>query len=57
MIKVVEAENPPLRLPLGEDAIVAIETELEKVKNDIAPWRETGVETTFPGMKAGAIGS
>lgn len=56
MIKVVESENPPLRLPLGEDAIVAIETELEKVKNDIAPWRETGVETTFEGMKAGMLG-
>jgi len=56
MIAVVEAENPPLRLPLGEDAITAIEAELEKVKNDIAPWRETGVETTFEGMKAGSIG-
>lgn len=56
MIKVVESENPPLRLPLGEDAIGAIEAELENVKKDIAPWREVGVETTFPGMKAHAIG-
>jgi NAD(P)-dependent dehydrogenase (short-subunit alcohol dehydrogenase family) len=56
MIKVVESENPPLRLPLGEDAIQMIEAELEKVKNDIAPWRQTGVDTTFPGMKANIIG-
>ncbi len=56
MIKAVESENPPLRLPLGQDAIETIEAELDKVKNDIAPWRETGVETTFPGMKASAIG-
>ena len=56
MIKVVESENPPLRLPLGEDAIVAIETELETVKADIAPWRQTGVDTNFEGMKAGMIG-
>lgn len=57
MIQVAEAENPPLRLPLGEDAILTIEAELEKVKTDIAPWRQAGVDTTFPGMKAGAIGS
>lgn len=56
MIKVVESENPPLRLPLGEDAILAIEAELEKVKNDIGPWRQVGVETTYPGMTAQAIG-
>lgn len=56
MIKVVESEHPPLRLPLGEDSIMAIEAELENVKKDIAPWREVGVETTFPGMKAQTIG-
>ncbi len=56
MIKVVESENPPLRLPLGEDAIVAIETELENVKTDITPWRQVGVNTAFEGMKAGMIG-
>lgn len=56
MIKITEVENPPLRLILGEDAITTIEAELEKVKQDIAPWRELGVNTTFEGMKAGAIG-
>jgi NAD(P)-dependent dehydrogenase (short-subunit alcohol dehydrogenase family) len=56
MIKITEVENPPMRLILGEDAITTIEAELEKVKQDIAPWRELGVNTTFEGMKAGAIG-
>lgn len=56
IIKVAESENPPLRLPLGEDAITAIEAKLEAVKQDIGPWRELGVETTFEGMKAEAIG-
>lgn len=56
MIKVVESKNPPLRLPLGEDAILAIEAELENVRNDIAPWRQVGIDTAFEGMKAEAIG-
>jgi NAD(P)-dependent dehydrogenase (short-subunit alcohol dehydrogenase family) len=56
VIKVVESENPPLRLPLGEDAITAVEAKLESVKKDITPWREAGMDTAFEGMKAGAIG-
>ena len=56
IIKVAELENPPLRLPLGEDAIVAIETKLESVRSDIAPLRQLGVDTAFEGMKAEAIG-
>ena len=56
MIKVVESENPPLRLPLGEDAVLAIEAELENVRRDIAPWRQIGIDTAFEGMKAEAIG-
>jgi NAD(P)-dependent dehydrogenase (short-subunit alcohol dehydrogenase family) len=56
MIKAVEAENPPLRLALGEDAITTIEADIEAVNKNIADWRKVGVETTFEGMKAGAIG-
>lgn len=56
IITVAESAQPPLRLPLGEDAISAIEDKLERVKQDIAPWRELGVKTTFEGMKAEAIG-
>jgi NAD(P)-dependent dehydrogenase (short-subunit alcohol dehydrogenase family) len=56
IIQMVESENPPLRLPLGEDAITTIEAKLESVRQDIAPWREVGINTAFEGMKAGSIG-
>lgn len=56
MIKVVESENPPLRLPLGEDAVTAIEAEIEAVRKDIAPWRAVSVDTAFEGATVGAIG-
>ena len=47
MIDVVESAEPPLRLPLGELCITRIESELEKVRADIAPWREAGIATAF----------
>lgn len=47
MIDVVESENPPLRLPLGELAIQRIETKLENVRKDFAPWRQAGLDTDF----------
>ena len=56
MIKVVAAEKPPVRLPLGEDAITLIEAKLEAVKQELAEWRQTGVETAFDGLTAGTIG-
>ena len=56
IIKVAESNDPPLRLPLGEDAISAIEQKLENVKSDIAPFRQLGIETAFEGMKATSIG-
>mgnify|MGYP000899165633 FL=1 len=47
MIDVVESAEPPLRLPLGELCITRIESELEKVRADIAPWRAAGIATAF----------
>ena len=47
MIDVAESGDPPLRLPLGENCITRIESELEKVKADISPWREAGWNTAF----------
>lgn len=47
MIDVVESAEPPLRLPLGELCITRIVSELEKVRADIAPWREAGIATAF----------
>ena len=56
IIKVAESNDPPLRLPLGEDSITTIEAELEKVREDISTWRQVGVDTAFEGMTASAIG-
>jgi NAD(P)-dependent dehydrogenase (short-subunit alcohol dehydrogenase family) len=56
LIEVVDSENPPLRLPVGEDAVTTIEAKLENVRKDIATWREASIDTAFEGMKVGAIG-
>ena len=56
IIYVVAAENPPLRLPLGADAVAMIEAKLESVRKELEEWRQVAVETTYPGAAAGAIG-
>lgn len=56
IIKVAESNSPPLRLALGEDSITTIESELEKVREEISTWRQVGVDTAFDGMTASAIG-
>lgn len=45
MIKVVDAENPPLRLPLGADAVKGMEEKMEAVRQNIDEWREVAVNT------------
>ncbi len=45
MIKVVDTENPPLRLPLGADAVNGMEEKMETVKKNIDEWREVAVNT------------
>ena len=56
IIKAVEAENPPLRLPLGEDSITAIEGKLANVREEVARWREVGAATSYEGAVYSAIG-
>lgn len=57
MIKVVESENPPLRLALGTDAIGAIENKLESVNTELETWKSVAIDTTYEGASVGAIGS
>ena len=45
MIDVVDNENPPLRLPLGEDAVTAIDEKLEQVQQNIDQWRAVAIDT------------
>jgi NADP-dependent 3-hydroxy acid dehydrogenase YdfG len=45
MIKIAEMENPPLRLPLGEDAVQNMEEKLNGVLKNIDEMREIAVNT------------
>lgn len=56
MIQVVEHENPPLRLALGEDAVNGISKKLESMKAELDAWREVSINTAFDGFEVGAIG-
>jgi len=56
MIQVVESDNPPLRLALGEDSVNAITKKLESMKAELETWKETSINTAFEGAKAAPIG-
>jgi NAD(P)-dependent dehydrogenase (short-subunit alcohol dehydrogenase family) len=45
IVAVATAEDPPLRLVLGPDAVARIEEKLEHVASDIAAWRELSLST------------
>ncbi|MGI8669978.1 MAG: oxidoreductase [Aridibacter sp.] len=45
MIKVVDTENPPMRLPLGEDAVNGMEEKMKDAQKNIDEWRETAIDT------------
>jgi hypothetical protein len=48
IMKIVEVEAPPLRLPLGSDAARAVEeAELARLASD-RQWKELSVSTDFP---------
>jgi len=45
IVEVAVAEDPPMRLVLGADAVARIEGKLEQVAADIAAWRELSNST------------
>ena len=47
IVEAVESENPPFRLPLGQDAFDAIDAKLEQIKQEIEAWRTRGTQTAF----------
>lgn len=49
VIAAVTSEHPPLRLPLGADALERIEAKLSRLREDIAGWRERSVATAYDG--------
>jgi NAD(P)-dependent dehydrogenase (short-subunit alcohol dehydrogenase family) len=47
IIRALDADEPPLRLVLGDDAIGNIEAHLSSVANELAAWRDVGRATAF----------
>lgn len=47
MIAAVEADEPPLRLPLGQDALDQVREKLDSVRQETDAWERTTVETSF----------
>ena len=44
-LKLVNAEDPPLRMPFGSDAIRRIEAKNAFVAQELARWRDLAVST------------
>lgn len=55
MIQVVESDNPPLRLALGEEAVNGITQKLDSMKAELAAWKSVSLSTAFEGGTVGAI--
>lgn len=47
LLKLVAAENPPVRLYLGVDALKLVEDKIEAMKAEIATWEEVSRSTDF----------
>ena len=47
MIAVVEAENPPLRLPMGEVCLNMFRQKLERVSAELDRWQSVSLATSF----------
>jgi NAD(P)-dependent dehydrogenase (short-subunit alcohol dehydrogenase family) len=47
IIAAVEADDAPLRLALGEDAVTAIAAKHERLESDLAAWRATSLATAI----------
>lgn len=56
IIDMVETKEPPLRLPLGEDAVTAMEEKLDAVRKNIDEWRDVAVNTKVDEELAGGAG-
>lgn len=47
LLKIVTAENPPVRLYLGADALKLVDEKIEAMKIEIAAWEEISRSTDF----------
>ena len=49
LLRLIEAENPPPRLFLGDDALGLVEQKLEQMKAELATWEPVSRSTNFTG--------
>lgn len=54
MIQVVESNNPPLRLALGEDSANGIAQKLDAMKAELEAWKSVSLSTAFEDETVGA---
>ena len=47
LVEVAYSDNPPLHLPVGEDALAVLDALCEKLKVDVEAWRDKAVKTSF----------
>ena len=47
LLALVDAENPPVRLFLGDDALGLVEQKLDGMRAEIAAWEELSRSTSF----------
>jgi len=45
----LQAENPPLRLQVGADAIASVRAHAERLLKDLAAWEKVGSDIRFDG--------
>ena len=56
MIKVVESDNPPMRLVLGEDALKATRQKIETFQKELNEWEDVTLSTSFEDAKTTSLG-
>jgi NAD(P)-dependent dehydrogenase (short-subunit alcohol dehydrogenase family) len=57
ILKAVAAENPPLHLALGGDALGMMQKKIASLQRDIATWEVTSVSVAFPQLEDQAVSS
>ena len=56
MIEVVESDNPPMRLVLGEDALKATRQKIETFQKELDEWEDVTLSTSFEDAKSTSLG-
>ena len=56
MIKVVDSDNPPMRLVLGEDALKATRQKIETFQKELDEWEDVTLSTSYEDAKTTSLG-